>query len=69
MSLKTRSKFVCKSHVRHATYEAAQKEVCRLFEKSFIRVVVFPSDRKKPCQCGGWHTGHLRKEQKAAEQQ
>lgn len=65
--LRTRSRSVCKTHRRHQTYEAAHREVCRLFEEKGIRVNVFPSNKKKPCRCGGWHVGHLRKEQKIWE--
>ncbi|HLJ26600.1 MAG TPA: hypothetical protein VKY85_07805 [Candidatus Angelobacter sp.] len=65
--LRTRSKSACETHARHASYEAAQMEVCRQFEEHHIRLVVFPSSKKKACKCGGWHTGHLRKAIKAAE--
>lgn len=66
-ALRTRSRTVCATHFKHETYEAAKREMCRLFEADGIRVVVFPSDKKRPCKCGGWHVGHLRKEIKEYE--
>lgn len=67
MALKTRSPKVCDTHRKHATWEDAHKEVCRQFGKYRRRLVVFPSNKKKPCACGGWHVGHLRRETKERE--
>ena len=67
MTLRTRSPKVCETHQKHATWEEAHREVCRQFEKYGRRLVAFPSNKKKPCACGYWHVGHLRRGMKEKE--